>query len=163
MFGIKERPMQDELPPTQKKRWLDEEPEMMEKIPPIEERVACCWLRRLKATPIRIVLIIIGILPILLFFEGGRHGWRYSSIHNGIFPIIEVSEAWKAGGVVFFFTIFALINFLGRNEKDHVDIYPEMMVFYDYDHDRKTYPLLLLERYCSIPQERTLSLALFQR
>lgn len=135
MFGMneKEGSWQDGLLKPPGDQWLDEDPEMVKKIPSKEERVASFRVRQLRDTPMRIYLIIIGALPIFLFFDGPTHRWPRSSMYNEIFPIIKVSEAWKAGSVVFFFAILALIFFLGRKEKGHIDVYPEMLVFYDYD------------------------------
>lgn len=123
-----EKPWREKLPKSQKRQWLDEYPEIMKNIPGTGERVASFWVRQLRDTPLRAILIIIGALPIFLFFEK-RHG--------RIPPIIEVSEFVKAGSAIFFLVILGSILYIGRKEKGHIDIYPEMVVFYDYDHNQK--------------------------
>ena len=151
------KPWQDEFLNPPSKKWLDENPEMAKEIPPLEERTVSFHVRQLKDTPVRVLLLVIGSLPIFLFFEK-RHG--------RISPIIEVSESIKAGSTIFFFLILGIVLLLGRHEKGRIDIYPEMMVFYDYDHDRKkaskTYSLLLLERRGTVLPKGTLSMASFQ-
>ena len=107
--------------------WLDEKPEMMKKIPPEEERVAFFLVRREQSTSFRAILGIMGILSVSLFL-GGRHG-------SG--PMIDLGVEGRIGIIAFVLVVLAWLYFLGRNEKGHVDIYPEMIVFYDYDHERK--------------------------
>ena len=102
-------------------KWLDEDPEIMRKIPLEEERLASFWVRRMQDTPFRMLLGIIGLIPVLLFVSG-RGG-----------PIIDKGIEGIIGSYVFFFLMMALAFFLGRKEKGHADIYPEMIVFYDYD------------------------------
>lgn len=108
--------------------WLDENSEIMKQIPPEEKRIASFELRREAFTLFRGLLAFMGILPIILFTEGGRHG-------SG--PIIEVSSVWRIGAYIVFFVMMVGLYFLGKNEKGHIDIYPEMIVFYDYDPGRR--------------------------
>lgn len=110
------------------REWLDEKPELIRKIPSEKERIASFELRREAFTLFRGLIAFIGLLPIILFTEGGRHG-------SG--PIIEVDSVWKLGAYIVFFVMMVCLYFLGKNEKGHVDIYPEMIVFYDYDPDRR--------------------------
>ena len=127
------RPWQDNLPKSPKTEYLDEKPEMMKKIPSEEKRVASFKMPHGSESLLQIELMIIGVLPAFLFFGGWYEGYR----RGFIAPFIKVSNSWKIGSLVLFFAMIALINFLGRNEKDRVDIYPEMIVFCDYDPYRK--------------------------
>ena len=108
--------------------WLDENPEMMKKIPPEVEKITSLELRREAVTLFRGLIAFIGLLPIILFTEGGRHG-------SG--PIIEAGSVWKMGAYIVFFLMMVCLYFLGKNEKGRVDIYPNMFVLCDYDMDRK--------------------------
>ena len=105
--------------------WLDEDPEMIKKIPPDVERVTFFWVGRAVVTPFRVGFGIIALMPIFLFGKG-RGG-----------PIIELNRYEEIIAEIFILVILALIYFLGRKEKGRVDIYPEMIVFYDYDKYRK--------------------------
>lgn len=109
---------------TDDREWLDEKPEIMRKLPSEKERIALFWTRRSVGTSFRGILMIIGSIPAFLFAEGGRHNRK---------PIIRVDTEWQIGAFIFLFLMIALVYFLGRKEKGHVDIYPEMLVFYDYD------------------------------
>lgn len=109
------------------REWLDENPEMMKQIPLEGERVGSIVALRIGNTTFRNSLVLVASLSAILLF-GGR---------GGIPPIINLGTPGKIGGVVFFFMSFIWVYFLGRHEKGHVDIYPEMIVFYDYDPDRK--------------------------
>lgn len=113
-------------------RWLDNAPEKMKQIPPEEERVASLDVLRVRNTSLFSILILIGLIP-GIFFMGGRMGRA---------PIIELGLKGRLGSLVFLFAMAALAHFLGRKAKGHVDIYPEMLVFYDYDpYQKKARPI----------------------
>ena len=102
-------------------KWLDEDPEMMKEIPPEEERVACVWGLRVNDTPFRVLLMFSTVVLAFLFF-GGRHG-----------PFLDWGIKWRIGTLVWFIFALLFVFFLARHEKAHVDIYPNMFVWYDYD------------------------------
>ena len=56
-------------------KWLDEDPEMMKKIPPEAERVASFWIRHNHGTFLSGLLIFVGGMSIPIFW-GGRHGGK---------------------------------------------------------------------------------------
>ena len=108
------------------KKWLDEDPEKMKKLPPKGEMVDSFQVRCDRFTPFRGLLGGIALIPMFLFF-GGHH----------MDPIINAGTAGKIGSLAFIVVILAWIAFLGRDEKDCIEIYPEMIVLYDYDPDRE--------------------------
>ena len=108
-------------------RWLDNDPEIMKKIPPVEQKVASVEVLWIGDTPLRVILLLIGMVPGMIFM-GGRMGRE---------PIIDLGLKGRLCSLAFFFAMLALIHFLGRKEKNRVDIYPEMIVFYDYDYYQK--------------------------
>ena len=108
-------------------RWLDNDPEVMKKIPPMEQKVASVSVLRVGGTPLRFMLVLLWGASVVIFV-GGRAGRE---------PIIDLGLKGELGSTALFFVVMALIHFLGRKEKDRVDIYPEMIVFYDYDYYQK--------------------------
>lgn len=108
-------------------RWLDNDPEIMKKIPPVEQKVASVEVLWIGDTPLRVMLVLLWAASVIIFV-GGRAGRE---------PIIDLGLKGELGSIALFFVVMALIRFLGRKEKNRVDIYPEMIVFYDYDYYRK--------------------------
>lgn len=108
-------------------RWLDNAPEVMKKIPSEKERVAFIEALCIDSSPLRVMLLFIGMVPGMIFM-GGRAGRE---------PIIDLGHMGYIGSTIFFLAMITLIYFLGRKEKDRIDIYPEMIVFYKYDYYRK--------------------------
>lgn len=104
------------------REWLDEDPEIMRKISPEEKRLASFWTRRSNPSFFEVLPIIIGCISCILFW-GGR----------GRKPIIDLGVEGRVVSLIFFFLMFGLEYFITRKQKGHVDIYPEMIVFYDYD------------------------------
>lgn len=113
-------------------RWLDNDPEIMRKIPPMEQKVASLEVPRIGGTPLRVILVLMGGISGVIFI-GGRAGRE---------PIIDLGLKGELGSFAFFLAMIALIHFLGRKEKGRVDIYPEMIVIYDYDqYEKKARPI----------------------
>lgn len=108
------------------REWLDEDFEMMKKIPPEEKRLASFWIRRSNPSLFEVLPIIIGCISCILFW-GGR----------GRKPIIDLGIEGRVVSLIFLLLMIGLVYFLTRKQKGHVDIYPEMLVFYDYDYYTK--------------------------
>ena len=107
--------------------WLDDNPEMMKKIPPLAERVESVFFPYRCFTTFRCIFFIIGMMPSILF-----HDRKYVGV-----PFIDMGIKGKIFSDVLIIFVVLVLLFLTRKEKGRVDIYPEMMVFYGYDITRK--------------------------
>lgn len=108
------------------KKWLDEDPELIAEIFSEEKRIDSLEVRRSADNPFRWMVGIISVLPMALFWKGRWTG-----------PIIEGGTVEKLGSFAFALFMIAGLLFFTRKEKGHVDVYPEMVVFCDYDPYRK--------------------------
>ncbi len=102
-------------------KWLDEDPELMKQIPSEEERVACIWVRYIRNTPFSILLGFVTFVLVSLFWTG-RHG-----------PFLDWGRGWRIATLICFLLFMLWAAFSGDYDKAHVDIYPNMFVWYDYD------------------------------
>lgn len=104
--------------------WVEDDPEKMKNIPPLEECI--------DRIPINCHKQTIGVFLSGLLLGGGTFVTvsRYRTMREMDFTTM----LWCAGILGL---IVGIDEFLGRKERGYIAIYPEMMVFYWYDKEKK--------------------------
>lgn len=106
-------------------KWGDENSALLTKLPDPEDCITKISVNCIKGTKGRWLLFILGALPIFFTIEGrGR-------------AIIPTSHIVQLSCLGILIITLILIRFLSRHERGRLEVYPEMLVLYLYDHERK--------------------------